>query len=363
MVAVESIGAGGGSIAHVDAVGALKVGPKSAGAVPGPVAYGQGGTEPTVTDANLVLGYLDPDRVYGGSIRLDVDGARRAVEALGRRLGLSALDAAQGIVRVANASMLRALRLVSVQRGYDLRGFALIAYGGAGPVHAGALARECGIGRVVVPGHSGAFSALGCLVSPLRYDAVQTHRAPLDGWAAKVAEERFAELEARCAAPIAEEGHPPDRVAVERTADLRYAGQNYEIEVPYAADPGRLREAFEARHRQLYGYATGETVECVNLRVVARLEAPLPPAARGAGSSRGRRRAQPVGRQRAVFAGPGEVQLARYDRGALAPGAAVDGPAIVDDEWSTIVVYPGQRATADGSGNLLIDVGGGGRRG
>jgi N-methylhydantoinase A len=359
MVAVESIGAGGGSIAQVDAVGALKVGPRSAGAVPGPVCYGQGGTEPTVTDANLVLGYLDPARVYGGSIRLDVDGARRAIAALGRRLGLPAIDAAHGVVQVANASMLRALRLVSVQRGYDLRGFALIAYGGAGPVHAGALARECGIGRVVVPANSGAFSALGCLVSPLRYDAVQTHRASLETWDAKVAEDRFAELEARCVAPIAEEGHAGDRVIAERSADLRYAGQNYEIEVPYASEPARLREAFEARHRQLYGYATGETVECVNLRVVARLEAPLPPLPAPAAAGP----AEPVGRQRASFPGAGEVELSRYERGALGPGAAVDGPAIVEDEWSTIVVYPGQRATADRHGNLLIDVDGRGARG
>src|SRR5215470_13942871 len=171
MVAVESIGAGGGSLARVDEVGALKVGPQSAGAVPGPACYGQGGTEATVTDANLVLGYLNPARLYGGSIRLDPDRARRAVETLGRRLGLSTLEAAHGVIEVANASMLRALRLVSVQRGHDLRAFSLIAYGGAGPVHAGALARQCGIAHVVVPAHSGAFSALGCLVSPLRYDA------------------------------------------------------------------------------------------------------------------------------------------------------------------------------------------------
>ena len=165
MVAVESIGAGGGSIAYVDGAGALKVGPRSAGAVPGPACYGQG-TEPTVTDANLVLGYLNPERVYGGVIRLDRARAETALTALGKRLGLSLLEIAHGIFEVANANMLRALRLVSVQRGYDLRDFTLIAYGGAGPMHAGALARQASIRRVVVPAHSGAFSALGCLVSP-----------------------------------------------------------------------------------------------------------------------------------------------------------------------------------------------------
>src|SRR5206468_4080691 len=178
---------------------------------------------------NLVLGYLDAGRVYGGSIRLDPDRAATAVEALGRRLGLSPVEMAQGMVEVANANMLRALRLVSVQRGYDLRDFALIAYGGAGPIHAGALARQAGIRRVVIPVHSGAFSALGCLVSPLRYDAVQTYRARLDAWDAKAADERFRDLEERCLAPLRDEGVKPERVALTRGIDLRYAGQNYEI--------------------------------------------------------------------------------------------------------------------------------------
>jgi N-methylhydantoinase A len=361
MVAVESIGAGGGSLARVDAVGALKVGPQSAGAVPGPACYGQGGSEATVTDANLVLGYLNPARLYGASIRLDPDRARRAVEALGRRLGLSTLEAAHGVIEVANASMLRALRLVSVQRGHDLRAFSLIAYGGAGPVHAGALARQCGIGRVVVPAHSGAFSALGCLVSPLRYDAVQTHRARLDAWDGKLIEDRYRALEEQCLRPIVEEGHAPGEVTLARGIDLRYVGQNYEIELPYRSDPTGLRGAFEARHRRLYGYATGESVECVNLRVVARLgdglaprSAPLPGAGReGSGAGGG---AAPVGTQRAYFAETGEVTMPRHDRSALPPGVVVTGPAVIEDEWSTIVVYPNQRATADAAGNLALDL-------
>ncbi|PYN01190.1 MAG: hydantoin utilization protein [Candidatus Rokuibacteriota bacterium] len=175
-VAVESIGAGGGSVAWVETTGGLKVGPRSAGAAPGPACYGLGGHEPTVSDADLILGYLNPERIYGGSIRLDRARAEAALDPLRRRFGLSLLDAAHAVVEVANANMQRALRLVSVQRGYDLREFTLIAYGGAGPVHAGALARDAGISRIVVPAHSGAFSALGCLVSPLRYDAVQTSR-------------------------------------------------------------------------------------------------------------------------------------------------------------------------------------------
>ena len=353
MLAVESIGAGGGSIARAEATGALKVGPRSAGAAPGPACYGLGGIEPTVTDANLVLGRLDPHRVYGGSIRLDPGRAHAALEALGRRLGLSVMAAAQGVVDVANASMLRALRLVSVQRGYDLREFALIAYGGAGPLHAGALARQAGMSRVIVPAHSGAFSALGCLVSPVRYDAVQTHRAKLEGWDAKVVADRFRALEQQCLRPLAGEGHAARSVLVARSLDLRYTGQNYEIDVAYEeGDVAALRLAFERRHRQLYGYATGESVECVNLRLMARIEsdAALAPVAAVSGAA-----AAPLASPRAFFPETGEVSMPRYDRGALAVGQAAAGPAVIEDEWSTTVVYPGQRCVADSLGNLVIE--------
>ena len=353
MLAVESIGAGGGSIARAESTGALKVGPRSAGAAPGPACYGLGGIEPTVTDANLVLGRLDPHRVYGGSIRLDPGRAHAALEALGRRLGLSVMAAAQGVVDVANASMLRALRLVSVQRGYDLREFALIAYGGAGPLHAGALARQAGMSRVIVPAHSGAFSALGCLVSPVRYDAVQTHRAKLEGWDAKVVADRFRALEQQCLRPLAGEGHAARSVLVARSLDLRYTGQNYEIDVAYEeGDVAVLRLAFERRHRQLYGYATGESVECVNLRLMARIEsdAALAPVAAVSGAA-----AAPLASPRAFFPETGEVSMPRYDRGALAVGQAAAGPAVIEDEWSTTVVYPGQRCVADSLGNLVIE--------
>lgn len=351
MVAVESIGAGGGSVAHIDAAGALKVGPRSAGAVPGPAAYGLGGTEPTVTDANVVLGYLDTGRRYGGSLRLDPGRAAAALEPLGRTFGLSLEEAAHGVIEVANANMLRALRLVTVQRGYDLRDFALVAYGGAGPLHAGALARMAGIGRVIVPAFSGAFSALGCLVSPLRYDAVQTYRARLDAWDGKPVEERFRDLEARCLAPLAAEGIAAGQVQVSRGVDLRYVGQNYEIEVDYDEDPGRLRAAFEARHRQLYGYATGEHVEAATLRLVATVpHADAPPVAPRASGGEAL-----AGEQRAHFRATSHVTMPRYDRGALSPGMTVPGPALVVDDSSTTVVYPGQRCRADALGNLVLE--------
>src|SRR5205809_903687 len=317
----------------------------------GPACYGLGGTEPTVTDANLVLGYLDPGRAYGGSIRLDPGRAAAAVEGLGRRFGLSLVEAAQGMVEVANANMLRALRLVSVQRGYDLRDFALIAYGGAGPVHAGLLARQAGITRVIVPVHSGTFSALGCLVSPLRYDAVQTWRARLDVWDPKPAQDRLPELDERCLRPLLDEGIAAGEVALVRSADLRYTGQNYELEVPWRSDSDALRQAFEARHRQLYGYATGESVECVNLRVVARVRntGVEPPEFGPVGDG------ESAGAQRAWFPETGEVRLPLYHRATLAAERPVLGPALIEDEWSTTLVYPGQRCAADRFGNLVIE--------
>ena len=355
MIAVESIGAGGGSIARVEPTGALKVGPRSAGAVPGPACYGQGGAEPTVSDANLLLGYLNADRIYGGSIRLDPARAESVIGPLAARFGFSLIEAAHGVVEVANANMLRALRLVSVQRGYDLREFALIAYGGAGPLHAGALARQAGISSVIVPAHSGAFSALGCLVSPLRYDTVQTHRSRLETWDAKVVEERFSALEAQCLRPLLDEGHATDRIVLLRSLDLRYVGQNYELEIGFVpGGPGALKAAFEKRHRQLYGYATGENVECVNLRVTARAaEEPPPMPAPPSGTS-----AEATGSHRAYFPETGAVEMLRYDRASLPPGHLVEGPAMVEDEWSTTIVYPGMRCVADRLGNLVIEVGG-----
>ena len=351
MVAVESIGAGGGSIAHADAAGALKVGPQSAGASPGPACYGTGGEAATVTDANVLLGYLNLDRTYGGAIRLDPERARAAVTALATRWSLSLLEAAHGVVEIANANMLRALRLVSVQRGHDLRDFTLIAYGGAGPMHAGALARMAGIARVVVPAHSGAFSALGCLVSPLRYDAVVTLRARLDAWDAKRADDAFGHLEMQCLTPLLEEGVDRARITVLRSVDLRYSGQNYEIEVGWDPDLAQLRAAFESRHRRLYGYATGESVECVNLRLTARvLDRSLElPRVEPVGDLK------PTGEQRAYFRETGETAMPRYARDAFGPGRSIDGPALIEDDWSTTIVYPGHRCRGDHFGNLILE--------
>jgi N-methylhydantoinase A len=355
-VGVESIGAGGGSVAWLDPVGALKVGPRSAGARPGPAAYGLGGREPTVTDANVVLGLIRPGQAFGqGAIRVDSDLAHAALARIAEPLGLSVPQTALGVVEVANANMLRAIRLVSVQRGVDPRDLTLVAYGGAGPLHATRLAQTLGIPRVVVPAYSSTFSALGCLTSELRYDVVQTFHRPLQAVGVDELAARFESLEAVARAPLEREGHGGAEVIARRSMDLRYAGQNYELEVPLAEGAeglayAAIRDCFYEHHRALYTYATDEPVECVALRLTALVPGSLLrlPERKPSGPTR-------LADDHACFLpGFGEVRAAVYDRSGLGADQLVDGPALIEDEQSTTVVPPGQRARADAFGNLHI---------
>ncbi len=350
-LAVESIGAGGGSIARVDQGGALRVGPRSAGADPGPACYGRGGEQPTVTDAYVVLGYLNPEETVGG-LRLDPDRAWRAIEPLAARYGFTVPEGAAGILEIANAAMLRAIRVVSVQRGVDPRHLTLIAYGGAGPIHAGRLAQLAAMPRVLIPAYSSVFSAYGCLLADLRYDAVRTVRAQLSQAAPDVWEAPFREMEAEVLALLSEEGLSPDQVVLQRSMDLRYLGQNYELEVPAAPglDGEAIRRRFSERHRGQYAYATDDPVEGVNVRVTALVPSGEneTPAARPVGP-RGR------GERRAFFYGVGWASIPVYARHGLAAGDALPGPAIVEDEWSTLVVYPGQALRRDALGLLWIE--------
>ncbi|HLJ59417.1 MAG TPA: hydantoinase/oxoprolinase family protein [bacterium] len=350
-LAVESIGAGGGSIAWRDRAGALRVGPQSAGADPGPACYGHGGAQPTVTDAYVVLGYLNPEEEIGG-LRLDPNRAAAAIESIGARYGLAAPEAAAGIVEIANAAMLRAIRLVSLQRGFDPRRLTLIAYGGAGPVHAGRLAVLAGMPRVLVPPHSGVFSACGCLLADLRYDAARTVRAQLARDAPEVWEAPLRDLEAELLARFADDGVPPGDVVLRRSMDLRYSGQNYEIEVPVAAglDEAAIARRFSQAHRREYEYATEEPVEAVTVRVAA--VAPSPEAILPAASSAPRRGPKI---RRAFFYQTGWAEAVVCGRHELDVGSAVPGPAIVEDEWSTVVVYPGQTVRRDALDLLWIE--------
>ncbi len=357
MVAVESIGAGGGSIARLDH-GSLAVGPESAGADPGPACYARGGDRPTVTDANLVLGYMDKERVLGGGLSLDAAAARDALAPLAAGMEMAVEGAALGVVRVANAAMLRALRRVTVERGVDGRGCTLLAFGGAGPMHAVALARAFSIADVVVPAHSSIFSALGCVGAEMSYAQQRTLRMASDAWDGTRVDRVRRELRADLAAPLAAAGHDEGELSVEEVASVRYRSQSYAIEVADASfdDPARLGRAFRERHRALYGFATEEPWELESIRM--RLAAPRnglahPPAAAANEAP------EPVETLPCTF-GPGAPLLTpRYDRAGLGPDVPLAGPVIVDDAWSTVVVPPGATLTADAAGHLHIATGAG----
>ena len=342
MVDVHTVSAGGGSVAWADAGGALRVGPHSAGAEPGPAGYGKGGEEPTVTDANLSLGYLADGTELGGEVVLDRELAEKALSSLGERLGLDAEEAALGIVRVANAEMVRALRVISVERGLDPREFALLAFGGAGGMHACSLAEELGMETVLIPRAGGVLSALGLAISDLRRDYVRPYLVRLDEVDAEVFEERYGEMEAAAANDLED----PDN---HRRADLRYGGQSFELTVD-ANTAEELQERFHAAHEGRYGYRMeDEPVELVNLRLVATVPVEKPaldePGPSG-GTEAGPREANFDGQWR-------EVPV--FDREKMGEGSEVEGPAIVEFKESTCVVRPGWRGAVDGVGNLVLE--------
>ena len=300
-----------------------------------------------------MAGTLRGDALLGEAIRVDAARARAALEPLARALGLGLHEAAAGVLEVTNAAMRRAIRLISVQRGHDLRSFALIAYGGAGPLHAGRLAQELGMPGVVVPAHAGVFSALGCVVAEVAYDHVQTFYRTLDGLAATELEARFAPLVEGVCAPLLAEGRRPEAIVVRRSIDVRYVGQNHELEVPWAGDLDGLRAGFHALHRRLYAYATDDAVECVNLRVRASVEASgarLPEWPTG-GSG------QPFAEHEAYFPETGPIALPVYRREDLPPELRVKGPALIEDPWATTLVYPDHTGVLDRAGNLWMGVG------
>ncbi|WP_312911206.1 hydantoinase/oxoprolinase family protein [Natronosalvus caseinilyticus] len=361
MVDVTTVGSGGGSIAWIDAGGALRVGPKSAGADPGPACYGRGGTDPTVTDAAVVLGYLGQDATLGGEVTLDVDAAQNALEELAKKAGLeSAREAAAGVYRVANATMTRAIRSVTVERGHDPREFGLVAFGGAGPMHAAAVADRLGMDRVVIPLAGGVLSAYGLLDADEKHDRVRTHRTPLETAERDVLEGIYAELTADALTNV-ESGSDP---VVERRADLRYAGQSFELEVRVddPVDIATVRERFDAAHERAYGYRMDEPIELVTLGVTVRepREAPsIRYEARGDGRGKGRdeRDDEDALGSRTVFFDGERRGAAVLARDAVAPGTTVEGPAILKDEESTTVVPPGWSGSMGDDGELVLERG------
>ena len=359
-VDVHTVGAGGGSIAHVpELTKALRVGPESAGADPGPAAYGKGGTQPTVTDANVVLGHLPP-RLLGGEMTLDVDAGRAAVQTIADAVGLASVEeAAEGMLAIVNENMAGALRLVSVQRGHDPRDFALVAYGGAGPLHANAVAELMGSFPVIVPPAPGLLCAIGDLVADFRDEFAQTYiRLLVDATPNEVAG-ILDDLGGRADVWLDSEGIPDDTRTVTYTADMRYRGQGYEI--PVAIDPAEIRadgvdgleERFNGLHEQLYGFRMqGTATEIVNLRAVGFGTVPKPELPVGEAGDADASGA--VADEQEVWF-RGEQHATRiYDRAKLRPGMAVSGPAIVTEFDATTVVLPGYSAAVDVNFNLLI---------
>lgn len=355
MVDIDSIGAGGGSIARVDGM-AVRVGPDSAGSDPGPACYGQGGRAPTVTDANLVLGYLSAGRLLGGSVRLDAELAHAAVATIAEAFGTSVTEAALGICRVANASMARALRRVTIERGVDARRCRLLAFGGAGPMHAVALAREFDIDWIIVPEFSSVFSALGCLTADVSYARQRSVRMLRDGFDGAALEGVRRALAAELAEPVLAAGGDAAGLAVRHVALLRYAGQSDTVDVPFdpPADAERLGAEFKRLHEQLYGFATDEPWELDTLRVTVSMP-------RGKAGAMRMRAARPgdgtaSSLSSCWFDGAGPVETPRFERATLPGGTwQCAGPAIIEDDWSTIVVPPGAAARVDAAGHVHID--------
>jgi N-methylhydantoinase A len=342
MVDVHTVSAGGGSIAWADAGGALRVGPRSAGAEPGPAAYDKGGEEPAVTDANLFLGYLADGTELGGEVVLRRDLAEKALGALGEKVGLDAEETALGIVRVADAEMARALRVISVERGLDPRDFALLAFGGAGGMHACTLAEELGMSTVLIPRAGGVLSALGLAISDVRRDYVHPYLEGLAEVESGGVERIFGEMESAAAEHLEAPVHT-------RRADLRYAGQSFEITVE-AGPFDELEERFHAAHEQRYGYRMDdEAVELVNLRLISTVPVDKPELAESEPEGEPER-----GRREANFGGEW-VEVPVLDRGRMGQGSEVEGPAIVEFKESTCVVRPGWRGAVDDVGTLVLE--------
>ncbi len=360
VIDLVEVGAGGGSIAWIDQAGALHVGPRSAGAEPGPVCYGKGGTEPTVTDANLVLGRLCEEHFLGGAVKLDKQGATNALKKLAEALGLELLEAAYGVIEIANASMLRAMRSISVERGYDPRDFSFIVFGGAGPLHANALAAELEVKRVIIPPSPGVASALGLIVTDVKHDYSVTRIQRLDTANVDEINATYSRFEAEARAQLARDGIAERDMRLLRFMDVRYVGQSYELRLPVPhgklsrKDLEEIIVAFHEEHERVYGHAERtEPVEMVNLRLEAIGVIVKPRLKRLNKADRPADNAV-IHVRNVYFRDEGLVSCKVYDRRKLLSGHVIEGPAIVEEHDSTTVILPGYSAEVDELGNLII---------
>lgn len=361
MIQVETLGAGGGSIGWIDSLGLLQVGPQSAGSEPGPACYGRGGTEPTTSDANLVLGYLNPEGLLGGKLPLDLEKARQAVAAIATPLNISIEQAAYGMFTIVNNNMVNGIRRVSVERGYDPRDFVLVGAGGATAAHITALAREMGIDTIILPKLASGLCAFGQVISDVKYNYMATAPLRLDNAAAcDRIEQLFEEIEAQGIAHLKTDGFPGTLIEVQRSLEMRYVGQVHEctVDIPNfkitEATIGQVKDAFHARHEELYTYAERHsTVEVVNIEstIYGRIEKPKAPRLQGKGGLQQALK----GHRDAVFDASGKpVATPVYDGAALGVGVAVAGPAIIEEVTTTIVIEPGWSAALHESGSYLL---------
>ncbi len=356
MIDIRTIGAGGGSIAWIDKGGMLRVGPQSAGADPGPACYGRGGTEPTVTDANVVLGRISPENFLGGAMQLDADAANAAVESVAGPMGMSRRHAALAIVQIANNNMVGALRTVLLEKGLDPRDFSLLAFGGAGPLHAADLLELANIPRAIVPPHPGQFSAFGFTMTDARVDRHRTVQQISDKFDRERATDVLGELIGDARAVLAAQGYTSG-IELQRMLEMRYLGQNYELELPFDADAfteantADLWEQFHAQHNARFGFAIpGERIETVNMKVALTAVGPKPDLTE---LPKGDGTAKPAGHRKVVFEG-GDEQAGVYDRATLRAGDRIAGPALVEEPASVTLLRPGQTLTVGTFGTMDV---------
>ena len=364
MLMINTIGAGGGTIAWLDKGGVLQVGPHSAGADPGPVCYEKGGVDPTITDANVVLGVLHPEHLLAGRVKINRDRAYEAIADMGAKLGLAPLRTAEGIIRIINVKMEEGIREVSTERGYDLRDFALVAFGGAGPVHAAQVAADLGMKKVVIPPLPGVSSALGLVMADPRRDFVRSRLRPLAEMDMAELNGILGDLKEQALREIKADGFDEDAIRFDYAIDLRYQGQGYELTVAAGAsdrlaeqDRTDLRARFDQQHEQLFGHsAASEPAEAVNYRLRATVVAPKFSMQRGRETVGGPEGAI-VGQRDVCFdSSRGATPTPIYERALLAPGHRLVGPAIIDQLDSTTVLHAGQTAEVDDYGNLVITI-------
>ncbi|MDF2235156.1 hydantoinase/oxoprolinase family protein [Albimonas sp. CAU 1670] len=363
MIDIHTIGAGGGSIAHVDAAGGFRVGPRSAGAVPGPAAYGRGGTQPTVTDANVALGRLDPRAFLGGAMSLDVEASRKVVGELARTLGMSLEETADGILAVVNANMANAVRSRTVQKGLDPRAFSLMAFGGGGPLQAVDVAAILGIPEVIVPPAPGITSAVGLTATDMKYDLVRTAFVTSADTDAGALEALLEEMRAELASRLAADGFAEAEMRFERSGDLRYVGQGYELRCAFPAEPlddaamAAIYADFTEQHRREYGRINDNPIEIVNVRV--RGIGAMPVLEKPAAPPGGRLEEAKLHDAEIAFRVDGEMKWVTtpvYRRDRLPLDVEIQGPALITQKDTTSMLRPGDRLVADAGGNLLIRV-------